>query len=199
MDAVIELVWTGSYGRTTIDQICEKASVKKGSFYYFFASKTDLTVAAIEQSWEQVYRPLMDGIFSPSIDPLDRIKRHSEHSYEVQLEKFRQYGHVLGCPLFTLGSEISTQEQRLRNLIERILSTQIRYIESALREAGARNQIQCADPAFMARAVFLFSEGTLAEARIKNDPGILKGLWPSIQTLLGISSSPRSRSRAKAA
>ncbi|PYJ58790.1 MAG: TetR/AcrR family transcriptional regulator, partial [Verrucomicrobia bacterium] len=33
MGAVRELIWEGSYGSTTIDQICEKAGVKKGSFY----------------------------------------------------------------------------------------------------------------------------------------------------------------------
>ena len=42
MEAVLELIWTGSYGSTTIDQICEKAGVKKGSFYYFFDSKAEL-------------------------------------------------------------------------------------------------------------------------------------------------------------
>ncbi|TAK98721.1 MAG: TetR/AcrR family transcriptional regulator, partial [Verrucomicrobia bacterium] len=36
MEAVRELIWTGSFGSTTIDQICEKSGVKKGSFYYFF-------------------------------------------------------------------------------------------------------------------------------------------------------------------
>ena len=30
MKAVSELIWTGSYGNTTIDQICEKAGVKTG-------------------------------------------------------------------------------------------------------------------------------------------------------------------------
>jgi len=39
MDAVLDLIWSGSYGSTTIDDICEKAGVKKGSFYYFFDSK----------------------------------------------------------------------------------------------------------------------------------------------------------------
>ena len=39
MEAVMELIHTGSYGSTTIDHICEKAGVKKGSFYYFFDSK----------------------------------------------------------------------------------------------------------------------------------------------------------------
>ena len=32
MGAMTELIWTGSYGSTTIDQICDKAGVKKGSF-----------------------------------------------------------------------------------------------------------------------------------------------------------------------
>src|ERR1051326_1563388 len=50
MDAVLELIWTGSYGSTTIDQICDKAGVKKGSFYYFFESKADLAVAALDES-----------------------------------------------------------------------------------------------------------------------------------------------------
>ena len=47
MSAILELIWSGSYGNTTIDQICERAGVKKGSFYYFFDSKADLAVAAI--------------------------------------------------------------------------------------------------------------------------------------------------------
>ncbi|MBC8096206.1 MAG: TetR/AcrR family transcriptional regulator, partial [Akkermansiaceae bacterium] len=38
MKALTELIWTGSYGSTTIDQICERAGVKKGSFYHFFDS-----------------------------------------------------------------------------------------------------------------------------------------------------------------
>ena len=46
MDAVAELFWTVSYDRTTIDQICEKAGVKKGSFYYFFDDKAALAEAA---------------------------------------------------------------------------------------------------------------------------------------------------------
>lgn len=199
MDAVIELVWTGSYGRTTIDLICEKADVKKGSFYYFFDSKTDLTVHAIEESWVHIYRPLLDSIFSPSLEPLERLKRQAEHTYEKQLEKFQQYGHVLGCPLFTLGNEISTQEQELRDLIDRILTTRVRYVESALREAKAKGQIECPDPAFMAKTLFLYEEGALAEARIKNDLTLLKNLWPSVQKLLGIKPAAPAKSKSKAA
>ncbi len=51
MDAVLELIWSGSYGSTTIDHICEKAGVKKGSFYYFFDSKAELAAEAFEANW----------------------------------------------------------------------------------------------------------------------------------------------------
>ena len=63
MDAVLDLIWSGSYGSTTIDQICEKAGVKKGSFYYFFDSKAELAAEAIEASWQEK-RSELDGIFS---------------------------------------------------------------------------------------------------------------------------------------
>ena len=199
MDAIIELVWTGSYGKTTIDLICEKAEVKKGSFYYFFDSKTDLIVTAIRDLWEHIYRPKMDGIFSASVNPLERLKRQAELTYEEQEAKYKQYGHVLGCPLFTLGNEISTQEQELRDLIDQILSTHVRYLETALRDAAAMKLIHCPDPAFMARTLFLYEEGALAEARIKNDIRLLKELWPSVQKLLGLSAPSAAKTSGRKA
>src|SRR3979409_594821 len=85
MDAVSELIWTGSYGSTTIDQICEKAGVKKGSFYYFFDSKADLAEMALTGSLEQK-PPELDSIFSPTIPPLERLQRYFEFNYKFQSE-----------------------------------------------------------------------------------------------------------------
>jgi len=85
MDAVLELIWTGSYGTTTIDQICEKAGVKKGSFYYFFESKAELALEALEASWKDKQAEL-DRIFSAVVPPLDRIRKYCDFSYQFQLE-----------------------------------------------------------------------------------------------------------------
>ncbi len=73
MEAVLELIWTGSYGNTTIDQICEKAEVKKGSFYYFFDSKADLAATAVERDW-RARRAELDSIFSAAVPPLERLQ-----------------------------------------------------------------------------------------------------------------------------
>src|SRR5512139_262193 len=100
MEAVRELIWEGSYGSTTIDQICEKAGVKKGSFYYFFDSKAEVAEAALDREWER-RRPELDAIFSPTVAPLERLKKYCEHGYRFQSEIRNKCGHVLGCPLFS--------------------------------------------------------------------------------------------------
>src|SRR5262245_27174461 len=116
MDAVTELIWTGSYGSTTIDQICDKAQVKKGSFYYFFDSKAELAETALGEDWER-RRPELDAVFSPTIPPLERLRKYCDFMYAFQAEMKKKFGYVLGCPLFSVGSEVSTQEDKLQKKI----------------------------------------------------------------------------------
>src|ERR1043166_7691192 len=85
MDAVKELIWTGSYGTTTIDQICDKAGVKRGSFYYFFDSKAELAETAMTEDWER-HRPELDSMFSPTVPPLERLEKYCGFCYTFQKE-----------------------------------------------------------------------------------------------------------------
>src|SRR5260221_6291762 len=168
MEAVGELIWTGSYGSTTIDDICEKAGVKKGSFYYFFDSKADLALTAIDENWKQ-RRAELDSFFSPTIPPLERIRKYCDYGYQLQAQIKAKCGCVLGCPLFTLGSEVSTQEDKLRKKIEEILEYKGRYLTAAIREADGAGLIHAPDPAAKARIVRAYMEGLLTQARIQND------------------------------
>jgi TetR/AcrR family transcriptional repressor of nem operon len=40
--------WLAANAGTTVDAICEKAELTKGSFYHFFDSKEDLALAVLE-------------------------------------------------------------------------------------------------------------------------------------------------------
>src|SRR5438046_4350170 len=168
MDAVRELIWAGSYGSTTIDQICEKAGVKKGSFYYFFDSKADLAVAAIDEEWGR-RRGELDSLFSPTIPPLERLRRYFDYGSRVQAEIKAKCGCVLGCPLFALGSEVSTQEHRLQKKIQEILEYKRKYFESAIRDAHAAGLIHAPDALAKSRTLFAYYEGLLTQARIQNN------------------------------
>src|ERR1043166_5218251 len=185
MDAVLELIWTGSYGSTTIDQICDKAGVKKGSFYYFFESKADLAVAALDDGFKEKRREL-DAMFSPTIPPLERIRNYCEFAYKTQAEIKKQCGCVLGCPLFTLGSEVSTQEQKLRSRIEEILEQHGKYFESAVRDAHSAGLVHAPDAAAKARMIRAYYEGLLTQARIQNDVEVLREMSRGVFAMLGV-------------
>src|SRR4029079_14564155 len=110
MDAALDLIWEESYGAVTIDDICKRADVKKGSFYYFFKSKAELAVAALEKMWRDDWKPTLDEQFSPSVDPLTRLTKYLEGIYPRLLELSKKHGKFLGCPACSVGSEVSTQE-----------------------------------------------------------------------------------------
>jgi TetR/AcrR family transcriptional regulator, transcriptional repressor for nem operon len=185
MEAVLELIWTGSYGNTTIDQICEKADVKKGSFYYFFDSKCDLAVTAVEIRWHNK-RAEWDTIFSASVPPLERLQKFCDYNFRFQSEMKAKYGRVLGCPLFTLGSEVCTHEDQLRKNIEAILAEKRKYLESAIRDAHAGGVIFAPDAEVKARMIQAYYEGLLAQARIQNDVKVLREAAQGVFTMLGV-------------
>src|ERR1043166_9697870 len=168
MDAVLELIWTNSYGSTTIDQICDKAGVKKGSFYYFFDSKVDLAEAAISEEWKSK-RQELDSLFSPTVPPLESLKNYCDFGYRMQADIKAKYGCVLGCPLFSVGAEISTEEDRLQKKIQAILEYKRKYFESAIRDAHAAGLIYAPDAESSPRAFFLYSRELRPRPRKKKN------------------------------
>jgi TetR/AcrR family transcriptional repressor of nem operon len=185
MDAVLDLIWSGSYGSTTIDDICEKAGAKKGSFYYFFDSKAELAAEAVEANWLN-HRAEFDGIFSATVPPLERLKQFCDFTYRFQREIKSKYGRVLGCPQASLGSEICTQENVLQKKIQEIMDQKRKYIESTIRDAHAAGVIHAPDPAAKARMIFAYYEGLLTQARIQNDVEALRESASGIFAMLGV-------------
>src|SRR6201994_4574656 len=118
-DAAMDLLWENSYGGTSVDAICERAGAKKGSFYYFFKSKSELAAAALEADWNKK-RAEMDAIFSPTVPPLERLDRYFEFIHQRLAAMQKKCGSILGCPLMSVGSEVSTQDQLVRQAIDRI-------------------------------------------------------------------------------
>jgi len=185
MQAVGELIWAGSYGSTTIDQICEKDGVKKGSFYYFFDSKADLALTAIDREWK-IRRSELDSIFSPTVPPLERIRNYCDYGYRFQAEIKAKFGCVLGCPLFTLGAEVSTQENRLQKKIQDILEYKRKYLETAIRDAQAAGLVHAPDASSKARILFAYFQGLLTEARIQNNLEVLREADRGIFEILAV-------------
>jgi TetR/AcrR family transcriptional repressor of nem operon len=184
-EAALGLIWTSGYGATSVDDICEKANVKKGSFYHFFKSKADLEVAALEAHWQR-NRQGWNDLFSPSVPPLQRLENYFDYVILKQGLLKEEYGVVLGCPLCSVGSEVTTQEEGIREKAQEILEHYLKYFESAIRDAHAQDLLVAPDPKTKARMLFAYVQGILGQARIANSLEPLRELRSGALGLLGV-------------
>jgi len=184
MDAAHELIWSHSYGAVTIEAICKHAGVRKGSFYYFFDSKSDLAIAAIRTWWDE-RTPLVQFIFRPEAPPLERIEKYIDMAVGHLMQEYEKNGRVLGCPFFVLGSEICSQDEKLRLLVQDILDGISGNFEKAIKDAYVAGEIEGTNPELTARLLWAFYEGTLTRARIENNPKLIRGLSADALELIG--------------
>jgi len=185
LDAAMDLIWENSYGATSVDAICDRAGAKKGSFYYFFKSKSELAAAALEDCWNKK-KAEMDSIFSPTVPPLERFARYFDFVHDRLAEVQKKCGSILGCPFISVGSEVSTQDQIVRETIDRIMDRKVNYFVSAVRDAAAEGLIDAPDPVAKARALFSCYQGMMAQARIQNDIALLRGFKEVAMEVLGV-------------
>jgi TetR/AcrR family transcriptional regulator, transcriptional repressor for nem operon len=185
LETAAELIWESSYGSVSVDDICARAGVNKGSFYYAFPSKADLTVAAFERMW-QSKQPVFDQIFSPQIPPLQRVEKYCDSIIDLQKKKHASMGKMCGCPFSSIGSELSTQEEKIRLKVEEIGHRYLRYLESMVRDLVAAGLSETTDPAETAREIYSYGVGVCMQAKIENDPGALDRLKPGIFRILSL-------------
>lgn len=184
--AAIDLVWTESYGAASVEAICERAGVMKGSFYHFFPSKDELVIAALEEHWRTTAGPRMDKIFSAAVPPLERLQSYFEFIPLRQKELFEQYGRVVGCPYGSLGSE-ARPDSAIATKAKELLRRKYRYLESTLRDLVADGLLpEATDVSVLAQSLYTFIEGTLAQARIRNDLSPTRSIAAAAFQFLGI-------------
>ncbi|HEX5314164.1 MAG TPA: TetR/AcrR family transcriptional regulator [Gammaproteobacteria bacterium] len=186
MAAATELTWQKGYNAVTVDAICERAGVKKGSFYHFFESKAALALAAMENAWQTRSRPNLDAAFSAGNPPLERLKRFFDALYQVQVDEMSREGRVLGCPFFSLGMESGGLEPEVWEASRGYVKRKRRYLESAIRDAQAEGLVDIPSVEEAAEGVHSLLEGALARSRVQNDPAPLRELYGQALCLLGV-------------
>ncbi|HEV2330443.1 MAG TPA: TetR/AcrR family transcriptional regulator [Verrucomicrobiae bacterium] len=184
LQVAFDLIWNQSYGSVSVDQICERAHVNKGSFYHFFDSKSELAVEAYEVNWREK-QPELDRVFSPQNPPLERLLLWCQYVRDRQRQKAEKYGRVCGCPYASLGTELATQDEKIRAKSQEIMGRTIRYIESALRDAARERLISLKNTAAGAKRIYTAVLGLLLYAKVHNDLSLLDELESVIMDTAG--------------
>jgi TetR/AcrR family transcriptional repressor of nem operon len=186
LDTAMQLIWEQSYGSVSVDHICERAGARKGSFYHFFPSKSDLAIAAIDCHWQKL-RPDLDRIFSSQTSPLERLAGYCDLIYEQQKHQMQKFGRVCGCPFISLGSELSTQDEHIRKKSLQIMEWRCKYFAAAIRDAAREKLVPEQDCEAKARELYACVIGGLLQAKIENSLGSIRHLKSSIFRLIGVS------------
>ncbi|MCO6432328.1 MAG: TetR/AcrR family transcriptional regulator [Deltaproteobacteria bacterium] len=176
LQSALSLIWTQSYGGVSVDNICQAADAKKGSFYHYFESKAALTCAALEYLWEQ-FRPALDRHFSAQNPPLERFKLYLDSNYREQAAMRKSHGHVVGCPFTSVASEQCAYADGVQDKAVEILARIERYIANALRDAIDEGSLPSVDVDQMARRFLTYELGALSLARVKSDLEPLEGIF----------------------
>ena len=183
-------IWERGYGATSVDAICERADVRKGSFYHFFKSKAALAVAAVEHLWETRSQPALDDIFATERPPLQRFERLISYWYRRTVECQQEKGRVLGCVYFNLGAETASIEPDLAAKVREILDRYQAMLEATLEEAKRIGEIQIADAAETAGCLFSLIEGCSMQARIHDDPERVRHFSEAFGRVIGARLAP---------
>jgi TetR/AcrR family transcriptional repressor of nem operon len=183
IQATIDLLRAESYGAASVDAICDRSGVKKGSFYHFFKSKDELVITALQAEW-QSRKPRLDALFSPANPPLTRLRDYFDDVLQRQLRMRAELGRIVGCFWSKIGYEVDKSTE-IGKTVHDILATYLKYYESALRDAEAAG-LRIDDVPGKARALFAFMEGFLSQARINDDPRLIEDLAKSAFAFLGI-------------
>ena len=183
LDTAQKLFYARSYEDVGVQEICQEAGVKKGSFYHFFPSKRDLTLAILDESWKRYRETMLAQVFARDLPPLKRIERLLDSQYRHHMAVKDETGQVLGCPYGNLAGEMSTQDEVIRERLKRIFRDLEAPIEDVLDEAMAAGDLAELDSRATAGAMVAYLEGLTLMAKTWNDPEVVRTLGPAMLKL----------------
>jgi TetR/AcrR family transcriptional repressor of nem operon len=184
LSVAFDLIHESSYGSVSVEQICQRAKVNKGSFYYFFKTKTDLVVAAYEVHW-RLKEPNYERIFSRQNSPLKRLLLWCDYVRKTQKQRHQKYHRVCGCPYTSVGGELATQDKKVRLETQDLIDRFVKYLSGAIADAIKDGSASAGDPETKAMLVHAFVVGLLLRAKIYNDLKILRHLEAGLFALIG--------------
>jgi len=194
LDAALHIIRAKGYAATTVDDICHRAGVTKGSFFHHFKSKDDLALGAVAH-----WRAMTEGFFAAAPyheaqDPMDRLLGYLDFRAAILTGELPDYTCLLG----TLVQETYATHPEIRTACEAALSA---HIHELTRDVEAAKRLYAADASWSSESVGNFMQavlqGSLIFAKADQSPDVIRKNLEHLRRTLRVLFPQDSHSEAK--
>lgn len=171
LDAAEHVIRTKGYAATTVDDICHKAGVTKGSFFHHFKSKDDLALAVISH-WGGMW----GGVFAEAPyhkleDPLERLLGYLDFRKEILQGELADYTCLIG----TLVQETYATHPDIR---EACAQGMFAHVAELTQDVEAVKRIYAPKATWSAESVGYFMQaalqGSFIYAKAQQGPDVIR-------------------------
>jgi TetR/AcrR family transcriptional repressor of nem operon len=172
VEAATAVMRRQGFGDTSIDEVIREAGLcGKGHFYHYFKSKEELGYAVLKLQFESFAETGLVALRDPTVEPIERLTRFIDAVISAQSPD----ACTFGTPFGALATEMASQHEGFRQLVDALFQRWADQIEAVLWEARPR-LTENADTARIARFVVATLAGARFMSRVKDDAGSAVGI-----------------------
>ncbi len=138
LDKGMQLIWTNGYNATSVNDIVKAAQIPKGSFYFYFKSKEDFAVKAIERYFNDHVEKATELLMTKGISPKARLLNFYTYRVSVLKEKLNCQSGCLAC---NISNEMAEHSEAIRSSIREKSDTITSMIADVISEAQKNGEI----------------------------------------------------------
>jgi TetR/AcrR family transcriptional repressor of nem operon len=179
-----ELFLARGYAATTVDAICEKAELTKGSFYYSFDSKEDLGLAVLDWSLRRGVQMLASGPQVRIADPVEKAFAFLEHLEKCSPELWSG-GCLMGIFALELADTNSRMQQAVAGMFQAVADEFAENLQPIVDQCAGKQTPTASE---LADTLLGMLEGSIILAKAHRDPTripkAIRGFRLSLATLM---------------
>ena len=193
LEAALHVIRAKGYAATTIDDICHKAGVTKGSFFHHFKSKDELALAAAAYWGTMTHGFFAAAPYRKLQDPLERLLGYVDFRGEILQGELPDYTCLLGM----LVQETYATHPDIRAACDQGMSSHIaeltRDVEAAKKLYAPKAQWNAESVGYFIQAVL---QGGFILAKAKQNPDVVRESLAHLRRYLeALFSQPRRTNR----
>lgn len=170
VEAATAVMRRQGFSDTSIDEVIRESGLcGKGHFYHYFKSKEELGYAVLKLQFESFTERGLVALRDPTHEPIERLT----HFIDAVISA--QGGCPAGTPCGALATEMASQHEGFRQLVDALFQRWADQIEAVLWEARPRLSDDV-DTARLARFIVATLEGAWFMSRVKGDAASAAGI-----------------------